>query len=281
MLFRSHIAWEAVELPGLHKDGREIPLELSFGEFTRNDQRLFTGIARDITERKRAEEALRKSREERLVELEHVRRRIATDLHDDIGSSLSQIFLLSEVARQRIGPDDAPASEPLSMIASASHELVGSMSDIVWAINPQKDHLSDLVQRMRRFASEVLEARSIELRFRAPSTEQDVRVGASIRREVFLVFKESVNNLARHSQCREADIEFSLENDVLALKLSDNGRGFDTSRESDGHGLLSMRERARAIGGVFELISSPDKGTTITLKVPLDQPHSSSPPMAT
>jgi PAS domain S-box-containing protein len=278
---KRHIGWEAVELPGLHKDGREIPLELSFGEFTRHNQRLFTGIARDITERKRAEEALRKSREERLIELEHVRRRIATDLHDDIGSSLSQIFLLSEVAQQRIGPDDALAREPLSMIADASHELVGSMSDIVWAINPQKDHLSDLVQRMRRFAGEVLEARNIELRFRAPGSEHDVRVGASIRREVFLVFKESVNNLARHSQCREADIEFSLENDVLMLKLSDNGRGFDPSRESDGHGLVSMRERAQSIGGLFELISAPDKGTTITLQVPLDQPYPISQTMPT
>ena len=167
-----HIAWEAVELPGLHKDGREIPLELSFGEFMRNGKRFFTGVARDITERKRAEEALRKSREERIVELEHVRRRIATDLHDDIGSSLSQIFLLSEVARQRIGRDDNSVEEPLSMIANASHELVGSMSDIVWAINPQKDQLSDLVQRMRRFASELLEARNIEFSFRAPDPKR-------------------------------------------------------------------------------------------------------------
>jgi PAS domain S-box-containing protein len=272
---KRHLSWEAIELPGLHKSGREIPLEISFGEFTLKNKHFFTGVARDITERKRAEEALRKSREERLVELEHVRRRIATDLHDDIGSSLSQIYLLSEVARQRVGRNDRSATEPLSMIASASHDLVASMSDIVWAINPHKDHLSDLVQRMRRFASDVLSARNIEFHFLAPGAEDDIRLGASIRREVFLIFKESVNNIARHSGCRAADIEFILAKDSIALRLSDDGKGFDLFGESDGHGLFSMRERAKAIGAEFEMASSVGHGTTTTLKVPLDQSSSS------
>lgn len=268
---RKHLSWEAIELPGLHKSGREIPLEISFGEFTKNDGHFFTGVARDITERKRAEEALIKSREERITELEHVRRRIATDLHDDIGSSLSQIFLLSEVARQKISRNDGTALESLSMIANASHELVGSMSDIVWAINPQKDHLSDLVLRMRRFASEVFEAANIELHFRAPGIENDLRLESSVRREVFLIFKESVNNMARHSGCREAGIEFTLTDDSLALRMTDDGRGFEPANDSDGHGLVSMRERARVIGGAFDIVSSPGRGTIVTLTVPLDK----------
>ncbi len=263
-----HLSWEAIELPGLHKAGREIPLEISFGEFVRNDRHFFTGVARDITERKRAEEALRRSREERLIEIEQVRKRIATDLHDDIGSSLTQISILSEVAQREIARDDSSATKPLSMIASASRELVDSMSDIVWAINPQKDHLSDLTQRMRLFASDIFTGSNIKFRFDAPGANQDVRIGANVRREVFLIFKESVNNLVRHSGCTEAEIEFRVADDWLALRVSDNGAGFDASRQSDGHGLMSMRDRARETGGEFEVLSGNGKGTTVNLKLP-------------
>jgi ligand-binding sensor domain-containing protein/signal transduction histidine kinase len=219
-----------------------------------------------------AEEALRRSREERLVELEQVRRRIATDLHDDIGSSLSQIFLLSEVVRQRVGPDSTEVIEPLTMISSASNEMVSSMSDIVWAINPQKDHLRDLTHRMRRFASDTFATRDIAFKFSAPDDEADIRLGANIRREVFLVFKESVNNLVKHSACSEARVVFEIKDGFLLLRVSDNGTGFDFSADSDGHGLLSMRERASSIGGQFDLVSGKDRGTTITLRVQLPKP---------
>lgn len=269
---RRHTTWEAIELPGLHRSGKEIPLEISFGEFKRNGNRYFTGIARDITERKRAEEELRQSREERLRELERVRKRIATDLHDDIGSSLTQISILSEVVRRQIDPNDSPVTQPLSMIANASRELVDSMSDIVWAINPQKDHLSDLSQRMRRFASDSLTACNIEFGFRAPETEEDIPLGANLRREFFLIFKEGVNNMVKHSACTKAQIEFCVMQNQLILEMSDNGKGFDTAGESDGHGLMSMRERSKSLAAELAVVSRNGSGTTITLKVPLDQP---------
>lgn len=266
-----NIAWTAVELPGAHKSGAEIPLELSFGEFEKDGKRFFTGIARDITERKLAEAALQRSREERFRELERVRKRIATDLHDDIGSSLTQISLLSEVVNQRVGTDEKPITKPLAMIADASRELVDAMSDIVWAINPQKDHLSDLTGRMHRFAADVLTAGNIKLTWNAPDLETDISVGANVRREIFLIFKESINNMVRHAGCTEVDLELRLSGESLELLLSDNGRGFDILDESDGHGLVSMKERAAGLGGDLNIRSHPGKGTSIRLKVPLEQ----------
>ena len=274
-----HISWQSVELPGLHKDGHEIPLEVSFGEFARDGKRFFTGIARDVTERKRAEEERRQAEEtlqraktERLRELEQVRRRIATDLHDDIGASLTQISILSEVVLQRSGGDYSADERSLSMIARSSRELVDSMSDIVWAINPQKDHLSDLAQRMRRFASDVLTARSIAFEFREPDEMVDIAVGAAIRREVYLIFKESINNLVRHSECTEAEIEFDIADDTLKLRVSDNGKGFNLDLDREGHGLTSMRQRAQSLGGAIEIASADGTGTTITLLLLL-RPH--------
>jgi PAS domain S-box-containing protein len=274
-----HSSGHAMEVIGLHKNGSEIPLEISFGEFTKDDRRFFTGIARDVSERKRAEEerkqaeaALRRSREERLAELEQVRKRIATDLHDDIGSSLTQISILSEVARRTAGGGD-PGGERLAMIARSSRELVDSMSDIVWAINPQKDHLSDLSQRMRRFASDLLTGRNIALEFREPDEENDVPLGANVRRELFLIFKESINNLVRHSGCTEAVVDFQIDGASLNLRVSDNGKGFDASLDAEGHGLASMRQRAQGIGARLKVDARPGQGTVISLELPLKSPQ--------
>ncbi len=217
----------------------------------------------------------------RAVALERVRTRIATDLHDDIGASLSQIAILSEVVRHRVGGDgqngESPVTEPLNVIAGTSREMVDSMSDIVWAINPKRDRLSDLSQRMRLFASDILSARDISLRFRAPDSAKDITVGADLRREVYLIFKESVNNLAKHSGCKEASIAFSIEGRRLVVQISDDGKGFDVAKSDGdghegsmgGHGLQSLRRRAEKLGGTYDVRSAPGEGTTVTLKVPV------------
>jgi signal transduction histidine kinase len=205
----------------------------------------------------------------RLVEMERIRTRIAADLHDDIGSNLSRIALLSEVVHRQMPKTDRETGERLALISSISRESVDAMSDIVWAINPKRDRLRDLAQRMRRFAEDAFNARNIGYRFRAPGAEQDLKLGADMRREVFLIFKEAVNNMIRHSGCSEAEIDFQIEGGRLVLRMSDNGKGYDPTSVGDGHGLASMRERARKLGGDLKFDSCQSQGMTILLRVPV------------
>jgi PAS domain S-box-containing protein len=271
---RKNMDWSGIELPGQHKSGAELPIEVSFGEFERDGRRYFTGIIRDISERRKAEEALQNAREERIRELQRVRTRIATDLHDDIGSSLTQISVLTEVARSQAILETVKT--PLERISNVSNELVDSMADIVWAINPKKDSLRELILRMRRFASDVLSAREIEFELESPEDLDGIQFGANIRREVFAIFKECINNIVRHAEASEVLIRFEINENHLRLQIKDNGRGFDAehilsddfSPEKGGNGLTNMRRRAMELGGICEIISGAD-GTTTMLDIPL------------
>jgi len=131
---------------------------------------------------------------------------------------------------------------------------------------------------MRRFASDVLTARQIEFRFLTPDADRDISLGANIRRELFLVFKEAVNNMVRHSGCSEANLEFRAAPDGMVLVISDNGRGFDPAAGADGHGLRSMRERTAALGGRLDVISRPGQGTLLVFTIPLAN-DTASPPL--
>lgn len=206
----------------------------------------------------------------RLIELERVRTRIATDLHDEIGSNLSLIAMIGEVANRHVPSDDSQMAGWLSLMASTSRETMDSMSDIVWAVNPQKDHLNDLIQRMRRVADDNFSARNIAFQFNVPGRETDIKLGAETRREIFKIFKESINNIVRHAQCTRAAIEFQVKAGWLVLEVSDNGQGFDRDRASEGNGLMSMRRRAANLGGELKVISQPGRGTTVLLRVPLE-----------
>jgi ligand-binding sensor domain-containing protein/signal transduction histidine kinase len=215
--------------------------------------------------------AAHRGRVARLVELERVRTRIATDLHDDIGANLSLIAMLSEVAGGHLHPDTPRVREWFSTIAATSRDSVDAMSDIVWAVNPKRDQLRDLTQRMRRFADDIFGARDIEFHFHAPEPGRGVKAGADLRREVFLIFKESINNMARHSECTTANVDLQIIGGVLALQMTDNGQGFDPIQEAEGNGLVSMRVRAKRLGGTLAVVSTKGHGTTVTLKAPLRQ----------
>lgn len=208
-----------------------------------------------------------RSRLTRLLEMEQMRTRIATDLHDDIGSNLTKISVLSEVAQRKLGngANDFDGGSLLENIAETSRESVSAMSDIVWAINPKKDSLADLTRRMRRYAEEILERREIRLEFDAPPVAPDLKLDANLRRNIYLVFKESLNNIVRHAEASRVEIDFRFENGELILNITDNGRGFDAEREFDGNGLLSMKKRAAELKGSLKINSAENEGTTIVL----------------
>jgi ligand-binding sensor domain-containing protein/two-component sensor histidine kinase len=213
--------------------------------------------------------AMHKYRVNQLLAVANMRTRIATDLHDDIGASLSQIAILSEVARHEIAASGAPVQEPLSAIAGLSREVVDSMSDIVWAIAPEHDRLTDLVYCMRRFAGDLLAAREIALHFRTAIAEHDLRVNAGARRQLYLIFKEAIHNIARHSRASEVEIQLARDAAFVYLRIRDNGVGFDPDAEYDGRGLRSMRKRAETMAGKMQVESSK-QGTTIWITVHLD-----------
>lgn len=203
----------------------------------------------------------------RQLELERIRTRIATDLHDDVGSGLSQVAILSEVIGRRVGHDEGVA-EQLSTIGSLSRDLVDSMSDIVWAINPVRDRLSDLSYRMRRFTSDVFSSHGVEFVFNVTNPSRDIRLDPELRREFYLIFKEAVNNVVRHSSCTEVQISFLISDRDLELLVHDNGEGFEPECDSEGNGLPNMRQRAKKLKGDL-LINSNGEGTTVHLIVPV------------
>jgi signal transduction histidine kinase/ligand-binding sensor domain-containing protein len=212
--------------------------------------------------------ALYRARVAQLMRVERVRARIATDLHDDVGASLSQIAILAEVARAQ-RPGDQAADGPLARIADTSRGLVDSMSDIVWAINPAVDSLSDLIHRVRRFAEDALGASDIDLTFQEPDLKQDPRLGPEIRRQIFLILKESITNIAKHAECSSVTIEIENDRGRLRLRVTDNGKGFDPAEATDGNGLANMRQRVAVLGGTLNIHSKPGCGTTIAIEVQL------------
>lgn len=201
----------------------------------------------------------------RMVEIERVRNTIARDLHDDIGSTLSSINILSKVA---LVEKNGNAENYFQRIGDQSARMMEDISDIVWSINPHNDSMSQAVTRMREFSAEVLESKNISLNFSEKLTEE-IKLDADKRKNLFLIFKESVNNAAKYSKANRVDIRLEKEDHTLVMNVKDNGEGFDESLIKAGNGLRNLRERAKEVNGVIKLVSEPGKGTEIELRLPL------------
>ncbi len=206
----------------------------------------------------------------RLLEVAAMRTRIATDLHDDIGANLTRIAVLSEVVRRQ---GHANADEHLASIATVARESVTAMSDIVWAIGPGRDGLNDLTRKMREHAEEVFAAGDTELTFAAPEISRDMRLSIDMRRDIYLIFKEAINNAARHSRCSRVQVGLRSDGNRVILSVVDDGQGFVVAAEDQGNGLASMRSRAERLGARLDITSRPGAGTTVLLEVPQHRIH--------
>ena len=213
----------------------------------------------------------------RLLEMANVRTRMATDLHDDIGSGLSRMAILSEVVKQQIGNNAEQSGPLLTEIADSARTLVDSMRDIVWSIDPRRDDLANVVVRLRQFASDVLEPQKIKLDFQAPPELEKVKLNPEQRRHLFLIFKEAINNISRHAECTSVSLDITVLHNRLIAEMRDDGRGFSDVASTDaptnggagGHGLQNMRTRTAQLRGQLSVDASPGCGTRVKLTIPL------------
>jgi len=201
-----------------------------------------------------------------LLAMQGLRLRIASDLHDDVGSSLSSIALLSDMlgGRTHLGGLER---RQLSRIHDAAEETVGALRDIIWLVDPKHDDLVALVRRMRAVAGDLLSG--TEYTFKAPDPLQSCPLGMNLMRNVFLISKEGLHNAAKHAGGSRVTIEVGTEGGILRLRIEDEGPGFVSADDHPGRGLRSMRRRAEETGGKLEIESSPGRGTILTLTVPM------------
>jgi signal transduction histidine kinase len=195
------------------------------------------------------------------------RTRIARDLHDELGASLTQISLLSD------RPEDEVPSElqgNARKIAATAREMAQSLDEIVWAVNPEHDRLEGLVEYLTQSADDFLEDTPIRSRLKLPANLPRGTVPADVRHQLFLAFKEALNNAVKHAAASEIEIEFAAEPGRFQILIADNGVGFDPAcPRAGGSGLNNMRRRLEAIGGQFELSSRQQQGTRIKMGIPL------------
>lgn len=230
------------------------------------------GIARSVTQRKmeRKLELL-----ERRHAIERERGRIAKDIHDDLGSSLTRIMLLGQRAKSDLA-ERKEVGVHLNKIINFSRNTIQAMDEIVWAVNPRNDSLDGLVNYLVEYADQFFQDTSIRCRLQMPAASQ-LALPTEVRHDLFLAIKEALNNVLKHSMASEVRVEVFHSGSTVNIVIDDNGRGFDPARAQNGHGgngLQNMRRRLDALGGRMEIVTAPGHGTKLqfTVNVPAPPP---------
>jgi signal transduction histidine kinase len=209
-----------------------------------------------------------RERAEKLQAIEAERSRIARDLHDDLGSSLTEISLLADA-----GPGNPPSPDRavgrFRTIAAKARALVQALDVIVWLVNPSKDALPFLVGYLGSYAEDYLGASGISCRLKIPLDMPALRLNADVRHNLFLAVKEVLHNVVRHAHASEVQVNFVLKEGALEIAISDNGLGFDPSVPVEGNGLANLRQRLAGIGGHCEIEAQRGAGASVRLSLPL------------
>lgn len=211
---------------------------------------------------------------ERQRALERERARIARDIHDDLGASLTRISMLSQSVRAEVEPQPQVAADA-DQIYRTARELTRAMDEIVWAVNPRHDTLDSLVSYLGRYAQTFLASPGMRCRLDVPISLPNWPLTSEIRHNVFLAFKEALHNVVKHAKATEVRITLELGAASFVLSVSDNGLGFapDTQHQEGriqtGNGLPNMRKRIEEIGGKIDWVSAPGEGTKVRMAVPV------------
>lgn len=211
---------------------------------------------------------LYRSRINQLLKLQTVRNNISADLHDDIGARLTNINLLSALGEQKIH-EPLEASDYLKRIATEVQSSGEALDDIVWSINTRNDSMNEITARMRRYAAEIFDSTSIQYSMYVDAMLARLKLPMEKRRNLFLIYKEAINNVYKHASASEVKINITITNHILIMEISDNGKGFDLQQPTHRNGLKNMQYRMQKSGGSVIMNSSPGNGTTIQIKLPV------------
>jgi len=204
---------------------------------------------------------------EKQKETEVIRRRIAQDIHDDISSGLTRIAWLSELAREKAkNGQPADADNALEKILASSRETVDRLGEIIWAVNPDRDNLEGFFAYLRTYIAKFFEDTGFEVTLDFPGQRPELRFSPELKRTLFLVVKEALHNVAKHSKAGQVAVAFHCPDHRYSITITDDGKGFDVAAtQLKGNGLKNMQKRMESVGGKIEIESQPEKGTVVNL----------------
>jgi signal transduction histidine kinase len=202
-------------------------------------------------------------------ELEAERSRIARDLHDDLGSSLTEISVLASAGQHGQTPDSPGSGTLFETIAAKVRHLITGLDVIVWAIDPGENSLQSLADYLCAYANEYLSSTAIACRFKVPVSFPPMTLDGHVRHELLLTIKETLNNIVRHADATEMEFRMAATATRLDITMVDNGRGIPDTVEHEGHGLKNLSARMKHLGGEYIVKSNIDQGTTVIVSLPL------------